>query len=106
MNMYQGHALDEITFDGTFQEARQAAIMASCTGSRGLTEIHDRRLADGTLKTISSISVEAIDQINGDLNRRYGVRSWGPAYRVKDVAVVIVLAGSAGRYHSHARKEV
>jgi hypothetical protein len=102
---YQGHALDEITVDGEFKEARQAAAMAGCTGSRGITETRERRMADGTLKVESSITVEAIEQMTDVVNRKFGVWSWGPAYRVKGLDVVIVLAGREGRYKSHTARK-
>lgn len=95
---YQGHALDEIALDGTFADARHAAVTAAVTGSVGTTA---KVISNGV--EVSSVTVEAIKQQTDKLNRVYGVWSCGPAYRVEGCDVVIVLAGRPGRYKSHAK---
>ncbi len=102
---YQGHALDEITLDGTFKEAREAAVNAAVTGSQGSTLTHSRNGVEDW-----SFTVEAIKQVE-ERNRSWHQQtgeawSWGPAYRVEGLDVVIVLAGAPGRYTSHALSEL
>lgn len=76
---YEGHALDEITIDGTFQQARSAAEFARVTGSVGAT-------LDGF----------KVERVAGPVFRVPG--------RVSDI--VIVLAGTPGQYTSHALNPV
>lgn len=87
------HALDDYFTADEAKEARGAAAMALCTGSRGSSTRREYRSLDGKLHSADEVSVEAIE-----VNRHFG-----PAYRVTSHAnMVIVLAGRSGRYHSHA----
>lgn len=104
------HALEDIATvndaEDLLSRAKSAAVMAAVTGSVGSTDGWSSRKLDGTLETKPDITAEAIDQITSPINRKYGVKSWGPAYRVLrnglDTDIVIVLPGRAGRYVSHA----
>lgn len=102
------HALEDIATvndaEDLLSRAKSAAVMAAVTGSTGSTDGWSRRNLDGILETKPDVTAEAIDQITSPLNRRFGVKSWGPAYRIlrdglnTDIVIVLTQRGST----SHA----
>ncbi|ACH62817.1 hypothetical protein SCOTTMCG_143 [Mycobacterium phage ScottMcG] len=90
------HAIENLIADqGVIDRAFAAMITARATGSTGATEIHERRLADGTLESAST----TVERIGRGYSENY-VGTNG--FRILGEGNEVVIVATSARAHRHA----